>query len=54
MVSGYEKWALEVGIIEPEYSEEQLNATKAMLASNKPVGASTNQSIEAVGVGVVE
>ena len=34
MVSAYDKWAQEVGIIVPEYSEQQLKAGAAMIATS--------------------
>lgn len=34
MVSAYDKWAQDVGIIEPEYSEQQLKTGAAMIATS--------------------
>jgi len=45
MVSAYDKWAQDVGIIEPEYSEEQLKGLDAMLGQS-------NQTAEAPGIAI--
>ena len=38
MVSAYDKWAQDVGIIEPEYSEKQKNGFSAMIGKSNQTG----------------
>ena len=45
MVSAYDKWAQDVGIIVPEYSEEQLKGMAAMIGQS-------NQTEEAPGIAI--
>ncbi len=45
MVSAYDKWAQDIGIIEPQYSEEQKKTMVAMLAAS-------NQTKEPTAAGV--
>lgn len=45
MISAYDKWAQEVGIIEPEYSEEQIKGMASMIGKS-------NQTEQASGIAI--